>query len=175
MGADRITISLDEDLLAAFDKLTQALGYTNRSEAFRDLIRERLQAERVGATTNSAVPVVAALTYVYDHRERMLGMRLMDTQHEHHDLSLSTLHLHIAHESCLETTILSGPLCEVRALANSILAEPGVRYGHLHVIPAELTDSPHEPHSHGHRHPHQHHHHPHEHGHGHDGDDHSHD
>lgn len=167
MGADRITISLDEDLLAAFDKLTQAQGYTNRSEAFRDLIRERLQTERLNADVT--VPVVAALTYVYDHRERMLGMRLMDTQHEHHDLSLSTLHLHIAHESCLETTILSGPLRDVRALANSILAEPGVRYGHLHVIPAELTETEHEPHSHGHRHPHQHHHHG-------DGDhDHSHD
>ncbi len=137
MATDRITISLDEDLLAEFDKVTQAQGYTNRSEAFRDLIRERLQSERLAA--GAEMPAVAALTYVYDHRERMLGMRLMDTQHEHHDLSQSTLHLHISHESCLETSILRGSLREVRALANRILAEPGVRYGHLHVIPAELT------------------------------------
>lgn len=159
MGASRITISLDEDLLAAFDELTQGQGYTNRSEAFRDLIRERLQSKRLD--TDPGVRVVAALTYVYDHRERMLGMRLMDTQHQHHDLSLSTLHLHIAHESCLETTVLSGPLREVRALADSILAEPGVRYGHLHVIPAELTEREQDAHSHGDRHPHHHHHHHH--------------
>lgn len=137
MGADRITISLDEELLAAFDALTQAKGYTNRSEAFRDLIRERLQAEAVAA--DEGQHVVAALTYVYDHHERMLGMRIMDTQHEHHDLNLSTLHVHIGPEACLETTVLSGHLGEVRSLANRILAEPGVRFGHLHVIPADLA------------------------------------
>jgi CopG family transcriptional regulator, nickel-responsive regulator len=132
VATDRITISLDKDLLADFDRLTQEQGYTNRSEAFRDLIRDRLQSERLEA--GPEVPVVAALTYVYDHHERTLSTRLMDTQHEHHDLSQSTLHVHISHESCLETTILRGHLREVRALANSILAEPGVRYGHLHVI-----------------------------------------
>jgi CopG family transcriptional regulator, nickel-responsive regulator len=145
VGVDRITISLDEDLLAAFDSVTQAQGYTNRSEAFRDLIRERLQGERLA--DDAGTPVVAVLTYVYDHRKRMLGMRLMDTQHEHHDLSQSTLHVHIAHESCLEATVLRGPLREVRALADRILVEPGVQYGHLHVMPAELHEG--SAHSHG--------------------------
>jgi CopG family transcriptional regulator, nickel-responsive regulator len=159
LGADRITISLDEELLAAFDALTQAKGYTNRSEAFRDLIRERLQAETVAA--DEGQHVVAALTYVYDHHERMLGMRLMDAQHEHHDLSLSTLHVHIGPESCLETTVLSGHLRDVRALANRILAEPGVHFGHLHVIPADLAGGGMHHHEHGegeghhHRHPHR--------------------
>jgi CopG family transcriptional regulator, nickel-responsive regulator len=150
LGADRITISLDEELLAAFDADNQARGYTNRSEAFRDLIREHLQTKAIA--TNDAQHVIATLTYVYDHKERMLGMRLMDTQHEHHDLSLSTLHVHIASESCLETTILNGSLDAVRRLANRILAEPGVRYGHLHVIPAELAG-----HDHPDNHPHHHH------------------
>lgn len=160
MGADRITISLDEDLLAAFDALTQAKGYTNRSEAFRDLIRERLQAETVAADENQHV--VAALTYVFDHHERMLGMRLTEAQHEHHDLSLSTLHVHIGPESCLETTVLTGHLRDVRALANRILAEPGVRFGHLHVIPADLAGGGMHHHGHGgeeghqHQHPHPH-------------------
>ena len=154
MSAGRITISLDEDLLAAFDAATQKQGYTNRSEAFRDLIREWLQTERFAG--DDTLPCVAALTYVYDHKERMLGMRLMDTQHEHHDLNLSTLHVHLASESCLETTVLSGTLREVRELANRILAEPGVRYGHLHVIPAGKAG--HE-HGHGHSHGGGHHHH----------------
>ena len=138
MALERTTISLDEEMLAAFDKITQAQGYTNRSEAFRDLIRERLQSERL--TTDAEVRVVGALTYVYDHRERMLGVRLLDTQHEHHDLFQSTLHVHISYERCLETVILRGSLREVRTLANRLLAEPGVCYGHLHVIPVELTE-----------------------------------
>lgn len=148
MGAGRITISLDEDLLAEFDAATQKLGYTNRSEAFRDLIRDWLRTERFAAS--DALPCVAALTYVYDHKERMLGMRLMDTQHEHHALNLSTLHVHLAAESCLETTVLTGTLREVRELANRILAEPGVRHGALHVIPADAAGG------HGHDHDHSH-------------------
>jgi CopG family transcriptional regulator, nickel-responsive regulator len=150
VATDRITISLDEDLLAAFDNVPQEQGYTNRSEAFRDLIRERLQSERLAG--GAGVPVVAALTYTYDHHERMLGIRLIDAQHEHHHLSQSTLHVHLSFESCLETAVLRGSLREVRAVANRILAEPGVRYGHLHVIPAELADrSPASPSGHDHR------------------------
>jgi CopG family nickel-responsive transcriptional regulator len=144
MGAGRITISLDEDLLAAFDADTQLRGYSNRSEAFRDLIREHLQDQTIASSDSQ--PVIATLTYIYDHKERALGMRLMDTQHEHHTLTLSTLHVHVTPESCLETAVLKGPQKAVRQLANRILAEPGVRYGRLHVIPTSeaspQTDEP---------------------------------
>jgi CopG family nickel-responsive transcriptional regulator len=154
MSAGRITISLDEDLLAEFDAATQKLGYTNRSEAFRDMIRDWLQAERF--TADDTLPCTGALTYVYDHKERMLGMRLMDTQHERHDLNLSTLHVHLAAETCLETTVLTGPLRQVRELANRILSEPGVRHGHLHVMPAEVSGGGHHHHHDGHGHGHSH-------------------
>ena len=159
MGVERVTISIDEELMQAFDAFLKNRGYTNRSEALRDLIRDRLEAERMAADPH--IPCVAALTYVYDHQERMLGMKLMHAQHQHHDLSQSTLHLHIDNDECLETTVLQGPQSDIRHLADSILAQPGVRHGQLHIIPLPRGDQGSDAkaaptHSHGNAAPHSH-------------------
>jgi len=129
----RLTISIDDDLAAEFDALVAARGYENRSEAFRDLVRGELAEAAVEARPDA--PCVATLTFLFDHHERTLSARLLDAQHEHHDLTVSSTHAHLSHDLCLETTILRGPADKVQAFAKSVLAQRGVRQGHVHVMP----------------------------------------
>jgi len=142
----RITITVDDDLLAQFDALMLRHGYGNRSEAFRDLLRARLERERFDSA--SATACVGCLTYIYDHAKRELPRRLMEAQHAHHDLSLSTLHLHLDHDNCLEAAILRGRTGEVQAFANTVMTQPGVRHGHLWVVPVDLQLDSHHHHHH---------------------------
>ena len=85
---ERITISLDEDLAHEFDQLIERRGYSNRSEAVRDLLRQHLEQAR--QATNDAHHCVANLSYVYNHHERELAERLTELQHGHHDLTVAT-------------------------------------------------------------------------------------
>ena len=140
----RITITIDDDLVEQFDQLMQRRGYSNRSEAFRDLLRDRIENERL--ETVEAPHCVACLTYIYGHGERQLPRRLVQAQHAHHDVALTTLHLHLDHENCLEAVILRGPTSDVTAFAQAVTAERGVRHGHLWVVPVELEIG-HHPHS----------------------------
>ena len=143
---ERFTISLDEDLAQQFDRLIQGRGYANRSEAVRDLIRQALESRRV--YVEAAPECVANLSYVYNHHERQLAERLTQAQHDAHDLVVSTMHVHLDHDHCLETLILRGPTPAVRQFAERMSAERGVRHGQLNIVP---TDSSH-PHSHTHLH-----------------------
>lgn len=140
---ERFTISLGDELAAQFDAYLQDKGYGNRSEAVRDLIRERLGEGRLAAGASGQC--IGALTYVYDHHRRDLAGRLAATHHGHHDLTLATQHIHLDHDNCLETVLLRGPVAAVRAFAEAVIAERGVRYGKLHMIPVRLADE----HSHG--------------------------
>jgi CopG family nickel-responsive transcriptional regulator len=140
---ERFTMSLEEDLAERFDTYTEAKGYTTRSEAVRDLIRERLASENL--SDHHTGHCVASLSYVYNHHERSLAARLMDTQHEHHDLTVATQHIHLDHDNCFETVMLRGSVRAVRAFAESVIAERGVRHGNLHMVPVEAADR----HTHG--------------------------
>jgi CopG family transcriptional regulator, nickel-responsive regulator len=142
----RITISLDDDLLATVDQLCTRRGYTSRSEALRDLIRD--SSMHKAADTDGKGECFAALSYVYDHETRDLARRLTETQHHHHDLSVSTLHVHISHQDCLEVAILKGPIDMVRAVADGVTTQRGVRFGHVHIVPIEPAG--HHSHSHAH-------------------------
>ena len=135
----RITISLDNDLAEAFDALANERGYQSRSEAVRDLVRAAVDARDIAA--DPAVPCVAALSYIFDHHVRDLAARLTAIGHEHHDLIVSTMHVHLDHKDCLETTILKGPASKVRALADAIRAERGVRFGALNLVGVDLNDA----------------------------------
>ncbi len=130
---ERITISMDDELAARFDALIARRGYSNRSEAIRDLVREALEEERIEQEDQTAS--FGVLTYVYNHHERELASRLTRAQHEHHHLAVSTLHVHIDADNCLETVILHGPTREVRAFSDATSASTGVRHGRLHLIP----------------------------------------
>jgi CopG family transcriptional regulator, nickel-responsive regulator len=93
----RIGVAIDSDLLARFDELIAGRGYTNRSEAFRDLIREEL-VETASETPDANV--VGTVTLVYDHHVRMLSEKLTGMQHDHFHQILSTLHVHLDHDNC---------------------------------------------------------------------------
>jgi CopG family nickel-responsive transcriptional regulator len=155
---ERFTISLDDELAGEFDQLIKARGYGNRSEAVRDLLRGQLEAYR--REHNTARYCIASLSYVYNHRERALAERLTKIQHDHHNLAVSSMHAHLDHENCIETVILRGPTEEVRAFANALTAERGVRHGQLNLVSAEIDKSrhahPHDDHEAGHSHRHDH-------------------
>lgn len=140
---ERISVSLDEDLVQQFEAYRKANGYQNRSEAVRDLIRDKLESER---ETEEGVHCVGTLSYVYNHEERELARRLTQAHHHHHDLSISTLHVHLDHDNCLETVILKGPIEEVKAFSKAVIAQPGVRHGSLNIIPVSIER---ETHHHG--------------------------
>jgi CopG family nickel-responsive transcriptional regulator len=146
----RVTITLDDDLMDDLDRIIAARGYQNRSEAIRDLARSGLEqaAVEVAGTRNC----VAALVYVYDHHARELPKRLTQGFHDHHDLSQATLHVHLDQESCLEVTVLKGRGAEVQSFADQVIAERGVRHGHVVYVPAPEFMA----HSHGHSPPHSH-------------------
>ena len=141
---ERFTISLDDDLAREFDELIARRGYQNRSEAVRDLLRSHLESARQSATTGEYC--VANLSYVYNHHERDLAERLTELQHGHHDLTVATLHAHLDHDNCLESVILKGPVGSVRAFADALIAERGVRHGSLNVVSVEVDQGKH---SHG--------------------------
>jgi len=145
---ERFTISLDEKLAQEFDRLIRERGYSNRSEAVRDILREKLEADRVAR--EEAPDCIAALSYIYNHHQRDLADRLTALSHDHHDLTVSTMHAHLDHDHCLETMILRGPTKAVRAFADSVTAERGVRHGALNLVPADLNAG--RRHSHGHHH-----------------------
>lgn len=139
----RITITLEEDLLEEIDRHMAARGYQNRSEAIRDLARTGLREAVVEAEEGACV---AALVYVFDHEKRELAGRLTSAHHHHHDISLATTHVHLDHDTCLEVALLRGMVPEVRHFAEHVIAERGVRHGKLVVVPA--NDGV-EHHSHG--------------------------
>ena len=129
----RFTISLDDELAAGFDRLIAARGYVNRSEAVRDLLRERLGSAAMDA--ERAKFCVANVSYIYDHHEHTVSSRVQDLQHEHHDLVVSGMHIHLDHDHCLETVVLRGSIGAVRECAQQPVALGGVRHGHVHMVP----------------------------------------
>lgn len=139
----RITITLDDELVADIDRIMTARGYQNRSEAIRDLARSGLAEAK--QDTGNAGQCVAALVYVYDHAARDLASRLTNSYHHHHDLALATLHVHLDEDLCMELTALRGSNGDVRDFADHVIAERGVRYGRVVTIP---TDGKKRRHSH---------------------------
>lgn len=147
---ERITISLNQGLAREFDDLIRRKGYRNRSEAVRDMLRQDLESSRLAH--DEAPYCVAALSYVFSHHTRTLAERITSLQHEHHDLVLSTMHVHLDHDNCLETVMLRGRTEQVRRFANALIAEPDVRHGQLNIVPADLDGGAHHHHHHGHLH-----------------------
>ena len=123
----RTGVSLEEDLLNEFDRLITKRGYKNRSEAFRDLIREALLSE----TVDSNKPVVGTLTLVYDHHVPNLSEKLTETQHSVGAMVLAATHVHLDHHYCLEVIIMKGKSKELQEVADRMLALRGVELGKL--------------------------------------------
>ncbi|MDR3518859.1 MAG: nickel-responsive transcriptional regulator NikR [Azospirillaceae bacterium] len=137
----RVTITLDDELMSELDRVIATRGYQNRSEAIRDLARAGIR--EAAQETDGAQDCIAALVYVYDHMARELSKRLVQSFHDHHELSLSTMHVHLDHDSCMEVTVLRGQVAEVQRFAESVIAERGVRHGRLFLVPVERQEQEH--------------------------------
>ena len=124
----RIGVAIDAGLLEQFDRLIAERGYTNRSEAFRDLIRDELVQK---AAESPKAQVVGTVTLVYDHHVRLLSEKLTDLQHDFHRSILSTLHVHLDHDNCLEVLVVRGAAEEVRHIADVLISTKGVKHGRL--------------------------------------------
>jgi CopG family nickel-responsive transcriptional regulator len=125
-GVTRFGVSLDESLLAKFDRLIGGKGYANRSEAIRDLIRESLVREQWELGNADAV---GTLTLVYDHETRELEERLAELQHAHYKTIVSTLHVHLDAHHCLEVLVLRGKATLLKSIADKLIGTRGVKHG----------------------------------------------
>jgi len=131
----RIGVSLEEKLLTQFDKLITAQGYFNRSEAIRDLVREKLSTEKL---TNPKAEALAAVFIVYDHHKAKLSQKLIDLQHNHLLKTISSMHVHIDHHNCLEIVLLRGRVHRITKLADNIVSLKGVKLGRVNLISTEV-------------------------------------
>jgi CopG family transcriptional regulator, nickel-responsive regulator len=137
----RVTITLDDELVAALDRVIAVFGYQNRSEAVRDLARAGMA--QLHEPPDDLQAGVAALVYVYNHQERELAKRLTGSFHDHHDLSVASMHVHLDHVSCMEIAVLRGALRDIHHFARHVVAERGVRHGRLVTVPVEFEDQTH--------------------------------
>ena len=125
----RFGISLDRELIEAFDRHIKAQQYQSRSEAIRDLIRdELLQKTRAEGGT-----VAGAIVMTYDHHKRELVGRLLDIQHDFHDIIISTQHVHLDHGNCLEVIAVKGLANDVENLSTALKVNVGVKHLSLNV------------------------------------------
>lgn len=146
----RFGVAMDPALLSRFDELLVRRGYTNRSEALRDLVRRELDQEAWRAGTD----IVATLTIVYDHHVRELSERLTELQHDHGELVISTLHVHLDHDHCLEVIAARGPADRVKTMADRIVGTRGVLSGHVAAAALPAPSRPRRGHGAGHSHSH---------------------
>jgi len=124
----RFGVSIEPDLLQRFDEYIKDKGYKTRSEAVRDLIRKGLITQ-ISETTNQVV--IGTLTMIYNHHTGDLNNQLLDIQHDHHHEILTSTHIHIDHDTCLEVLVLKGKVRSVQRLADNIKALKGIQHGEL--------------------------------------------
>ena len=131
----RFGVSIEPDLLQKFDKIIKKEGYTNRSEAIRDLVRRDLiREESKDPNTES----IGTLTMIYDHHTGNLTDKLLNLQHDHTKEILSTTHIHIDHDNCLEVLILKGKTGKIQKLADNIKSLKGIKHGELVITKSSL-------------------------------------
>lgn len=147
---ERFTISLSDELAADFDQWIAGRGYSNRSEAVRDLLRKELEAKRLDQ--DQTIYSVATFSFVYNHHERNLAERVTSHQHQAHDLVVSAMHVHLDHDDCLETLFLRGLTQQIRDFAAKLSAETGVRHSALNLIPVKIAALHYAHHAHFHPH-----------------------
>jgi CopG family nickel-responsive transcriptional regulator len=124
----RFSVSLEADLLAEFDRYCREGRFATRSEAIRQLLRERLTTH---AWACDAADAAATLTLVYDHHKTHLADRLLELQHRHNDMVVSTLHVHLDHDHCLEVIVLRGRAGALQQVAAELRGFKGIQHGQL--------------------------------------------
>ena len=124
----RFSISMDRDLLERFDQLIERRGYTNRSEAVRDLVRDALVRQ---AWEEKDREVAGTITLVYDHHKHELADRLTDVQHKFLQQIVASLHVHLDKDNCLEVLAVRGRARDIQQIADILLSHKGVKHGRL--------------------------------------------
>lgn len=124
----RFGVSMEHSLLGQFDKLINKKGYTNRSEAIRDIVRDKLVEENIQTAIGE---VYGALVYIYDHHKRELEKSLANLQHKHFHNIISTSHVHLDHDHCFEVILLKGKAGILKQIAEKLLSFKGVKHGKL--------------------------------------------
>ena len=155
----RFGVSVEKELLDAFDLMLARKGYTNRSEAIRDLMRDSLASFQAA---DDEAAVVGAITLLYDHHVPGVTERLIEAQHAYGSEVMSTVHSHLDHANCLEVCLVRGNAGRVKDIAGRLIGARGVTHGGLSLIvpaPAGGPTANHEP-GHGHPHPESDHRHP---------------
>ena len=125
---ERVSLAVEPSLLQEFDGLLAARNLGNRSEAMRDLMRRRLVEDHAADDRGQGV---GTLTLIYDHDQRDLSDRLVETGHAHHAHVLATMHVHLDAHLCLEVLALEGPVATLRTFADQVLGLKGVLHGQL--------------------------------------------
>lgn len=125
----RFGVSLDKALLERFDNLIRRKHYASRSEAFRDMIRREL----IQRQWQENREVAGAITFIYDHHQRDLLHKITDIQHDFQKLIISSQHVHLDHDNCLEIVAVKGKAKEVQRLSDMLTSVKGVRHGTLNM------------------------------------------
>jgi CopG family transcriptional regulator, nickel-responsive regulator len=143
----RFSVSLEEELLEKFDRYCAQEQFATRSEAVRQLLRERLTSQ---AWEENSADAAGTLTLVYDHHRPQLRDRLTEVQHDHNDFVVATLHAHLTHDLCLEVIVLRGPAGTLREIAAQLKGLRGIFRGELVMAGAGLTPEASPAHKHAH-------------------------
>lgn len=125
---ERFGVSMEDELLERFDSLVEKRGYTSRSEAIRDLVRQDLVKDE---WTDPNAEVIGTITIVYEHHEHELAHVLTEVQHQHHEAIVCSTHIHIDAHNCLEVVIVRGSSSSIKRIANALISTRGVKHGEL--------------------------------------------
>jgi len=126
----RFSVSLPPSLLRQFDEMAGQQGYDNRSLAIGDMMRDRLLEHRQKFGSED---IAGTITLVYDHHKPHLQPTLTNIQHDHHDVILSTVHVHLDHHNCLEVLLVRGKAALIKRIADDLICRKGVKHGKLTV------------------------------------------
>ena len=129
-GVVRFTVSVPQTLAKQLDRMTRQKGYDNRSLAVADMIRDQLVEHHQNYGNRD---IAGTITLVYDHHKQHVQAALTDIQHDHHDVIISTLHVHLDHDNCLEVLAVRGQAGTIKQIADELIAAKGVKHGKLTV------------------------------------------
>lgn len=133
----RVTVTLDDELMAALDSVVRERGYRTRSEAVRDLARTGLARTRVADTPDA--DCVAVVVYTYDHHARELTQKVTSAHHAQHAIQVSSLHVHLGPAMCMEISVLRGTVGEVRHFSDHLLSERHIQNGDIVIVPLDIA------------------------------------
>ena len=129
-GVVRFSVSVPKELAKQLDRMAREKGYDNRSLAVADMIRAHLVDHRQNLGDQE---IAGTITLVYDHHKQHVQAALTDIQHDHHDVIVSTLHVHLDHHNCLEVLVVRGKAGLIKRIADELIAAKGVKHGKLTV------------------------------------------